>query len=119
MSDNNDEVEVENPVSSWPVLPKEVTNELGSVKLFNKWSYEDVEVRQATLNPCRYRSLGLTITETSHSPTTFRSVHQVNSSLTDLNIAQTNGESQSTSPTPPVDMPQSDSERRNAPSLND
>src|ERR1700761_7274733 len=34
MSDNG-EVEVENPVSSWPVLPKEVNAELGSIKLFN------------------------------------------------------------------------------------
>ena len=48
MSDNG-EVEVENPVSSWPVLPKEVTAEIGSVKLFNKWSYEDVEVRDISL----------------------------------------------------------------------
>ncbi|OCT51457.1 40S ribosomal protein S5 [Cladophialophora carrionii] len=48
MSDNG-EVEVENPVSSWPVLPKDVTAELGSIKLFNKWSYEDVEVRDISL----------------------------------------------------------------------
>jgi hypothetical protein len=37
MSDNG-EVEVENPVSSWPVLPKDVTAELGSIKLFNSAS---------------------------------------------------------------------------------
>lgn len=34
MSDNG-EVEVENPVGNWPVLPKDVTAELGSIKLFN------------------------------------------------------------------------------------
>lgn len=47
MSDNG-EVEVENP-SGYQVLPKEVTDEIGTVKLFNKWSYEDVEVRDISL----------------------------------------------------------------------
>jgi len=42
------EVEVENP-SGYMVLPKEVTEEIGTVKLFNKWSYEDVEVRDISL----------------------------------------------------------------------
>lgn len=42
------EVEVENP-SGYMVLPKEVTEEIGSIKLFNKWSYEDVEVRDISL----------------------------------------------------------------------
>lgn len=46
MSENG-EVEVEN--SSYPVLPKEVTDEIGSIKLFNKWSYEDVEIRDISL----------------------------------------------------------------------
>jgi small subunit ribosomal protein S5e len=46
MSDNG-EVEVEN--SSYPVLPKDVTDEIGSIKLFNKWSYEDVEIRDISL----------------------------------------------------------------------
>ena len=48
MSDNG-EVEVENPVSGYPVLPKDVTNEIGTIKLFNKWSYEDVEIRDISL----------------------------------------------------------------------
>lgn len=48
MSDNG-EVEVENPSTSYPVLPKEVTSEIGTVKLFNKWSYEDVEIRDISL----------------------------------------------------------------------
>ena len=47
MSDNG-EVEVENP-SGYQVLPKEVTEEIGSIKLFNKWSYEDVEIRDISL----------------------------------------------------------------------
>ncbi len=47
MSDNG-EVEVENP-SGYTVLPKDVTAEVGTVKLFNKWSYEDVEVRDISL----------------------------------------------------------------------
>lgn len=46
MSDG--EVEVESP-SGYAVLPKEVTDEIGSVKLFNKWSYEDVEIRDISL----------------------------------------------------------------------
>ena len=46
MSDG--EVEVESP-SGYPVLPKEVTEEIGSVKLFNKWSFEDVEIRDISL----------------------------------------------------------------------
>lgn len=47
MSDNG-EVEVENP-SGYQVLPKDVTEEIGSIKLFNKWSYEDVEIRDISL----------------------------------------------------------------------
>ena len=46
MSENG-EVEVENP--PYPVLPKDVTDEIGSIKLFNKWSYEDVEIRDISL----------------------------------------------------------------------
>lgn len=46
MSDG--EVEVEQP-QGVPVLPKEVVAEIGSIKLFNKWSYEDVEIRDISL----------------------------------------------------------------------
>lgn len=46
MSDG--EVEVEAP-QGYPVLPKDVTQEIGSTKLFNKWSYEDVEIRDISL----------------------------------------------------------------------
>jgi hypothetical protein len=42
------EIEVEQP-QGYPVLPKEVASEIGSVKLFNKWSYEDVEIRDISL----------------------------------------------------------------------
>lgn len=48
MSDNG-EVEVEVPSVASNVLPKDVTAEIGSVKLFNKWSYEDVEIRDISL----------------------------------------------------------------------
>lgn len=48
MSDSG-EVEVENPVSGYQVLPKDVTAELGSIRLFNKWDYSDVEVRDISL----------------------------------------------------------------------
>ena len=46
MSDG--EVEVESP-SGYSILPKDVTEEVGSVKLFNKWSYEDVTVSDVSL----------------------------------------------------------------------
>lgn len=46
MSDG--EVEVEQ-ASGYQVLPKDVTSEIGSTKLFNKWSYEDVEIRDISL----------------------------------------------------------------------
>ena len=48
MSDKG-EVEVEVPIGQYQVLPKEVTAEIGSIKLFNKWSYEDVEIRDISL----------------------------------------------------------------------
>jgi small subunit ribosomal protein S5e len=48
MSDNG-EVEVENP-SGYAALPKDVLAEYGGQpKLFNKWSYEDVEIRDISL----------------------------------------------------------------------
>ena len=47
MSDNG-EIEVET-VSGYQVLPKDVVSEVGSIKLFNKWSYEDVEIRDISL----------------------------------------------------------------------
>jgi small subunit ribosomal protein S5e len=47
MSDSG-EVEVESP-SGYQVLPKDVASEIGTVKLFNKWSYEDVEIRDISL----------------------------------------------------------------------
>jgi small subunit ribosomal protein S5e len=46
MSDNG-EIEVE--AVSHTVLPKDVTAEIGSIKLFNRWSYEDVEIRDISL----------------------------------------------------------------------
>jgi small subunit ribosomal protein S5e len=46
MSDTG-EVEVETP--TFAILPKEVAQEVGTVKLFNRWSYEDVEVRDISL----------------------------------------------------------------------
>ena len=50
MSDNGEaEVEVEAPAGNYAVLPKDVTSEIGSIKLFNKWSYEDVEIRDISL----------------------------------------------------------------------
>ena len=48
MSENGEEVEVEAP-TGYQVLPKDVTAEIGSTKLFNKWSYEDVEIRDISL----------------------------------------------------------------------
>jgi small subunit ribosomal protein S5e len=42
------EVEVE--TSQFRILPKDVESEIGQgIKLFNKWSYEDVEIRDISL----------------------------------------------------------------------
>jgi small subunit ribosomal protein S5e len=46
MSDAGD-IEVEN-VESYNILPKEVAEDLGTVKLFGRWDY-DVEVRDISL----------------------------------------------------------------------
>ncbi|RHZ66826.1 Severe Depolymerization of Actin [Aspergillus turcosus] len=43
------EVEVENPSAGFQALPKDALAEMGTVKLFNKWSYEDVEIRDISL----------------------------------------------------------------------
>lgn len=48
MSDNG-EVEVETSSYLSQALPKEVVENIGTVKLFNKWSYEDVEIRDISL----------------------------------------------------------------------
>lgn len=48
MSDHG-EVEVENPTAAFTMLPKDALAEMGSIKLFNKWSYEDVEIRDISL----------------------------------------------------------------------
>ncbi|TAQ90353.1 hypothetical protein B7494_g1332 [Chlorociboria aeruginascens] len=42
------EIEVE-AISGYSVLPKDVIQEIGSVKLFNKWAYDDVEIRDISL----------------------------------------------------------------------
>lgn len=77
MSDG--EVEVEAP-QGYAVLPKEVTQEIGSTKLFNKWSYEDVEIRDISLT-CVYNLLDMLFPETkltvgSYVATTSRSGNQ-------------------------------------------
>lgn len=55
MSDSG-EVEVET-ISGYQVLPKEVTDEIGSIKLFNKWAYDDVEVRDISLTWVHFDTL--------------------------------------------------------------
>ena len=49
MSDNGEEVEVEVPAVNTNVLPKDVIANIGSIRLFNRWSYEDVEIRDISL----------------------------------------------------------------------
>lgn len=99
MSDNG-EVEVEAPQSTG-VLPKDVAAEIGSVKLFNKWSYEDVEIRDISL-------------------TYGANEHKTQERGSDKNTAITSkSDNQSTSHTPPADMPQSDFEKHNAQSSSD
>lgn len=48
MSDDNGDVEIAAQTGT-DILPKEVMNEVGSIKLFNKWSFEDVEIRDISL----------------------------------------------------------------------
>jgi len=98
MSDNG-EVEVENPTSMYPVLPKEVTAEIGSVKLFNKWSYEDVEIRDISLTYALDHGPELPVTSAD--------------GLTCLATTSRSGPP-CTSPTQPADMRPSDSEKHNA-----
>jgi len=54
MSDAGD-IEVEN-VESYNILPKEVAEDLGTVKLFGRWDY-DVEVRDISLTYAISRNL--------------------------------------------------------------
>jgi len=42
------EVEVE-PTSTYQALPKDILAQAGTIKLFNRWSYEDVEIRDISL----------------------------------------------------------------------
>ncbi|KAK6524753.1 ribosomal protein S5 [Arthrobotrys megalospora] len=44
-----EEVEVEAPVTSSTVLPKDVTDEIGAIKLFNKWSYDTITISDLSL----------------------------------------------------------------------
>jgi hypothetical protein len=63
MSEHSEEIEVESP-SGYAVLPKDITDEIGTIKLFNKWSYEDVEIRDISLT---YGSFPLRIERTHWS----------------------------------------------------
>jgi hypothetical protein len=45
----SDSGEIEVATAAYPVLPKDVAEEIGSIKLFNKWSYDDVEVKDISL----------------------------------------------------------------------
>ena len=49
MADENGEDVQEVSTGGVPVLPKEITDQQGQVKLFNKWTYEDVEIRDISL----------------------------------------------------------------------
>ena len=51
MSDG--EVEVSEQAPNYSVLPKDVVENIGQTKLFNKWSYEDVEIRDISLTYVR------------------------------------------------------------------
>ena len=48
-----DEVEVNNPSNSWPVLPKEVAAEIGSTKLFNSEFSQQVGAGEVKLTAGR------------------------------------------------------------------
>jgi hypothetical protein len=99
MSDG--EVEIEAP-QAYPVLPKDVTAEIGSTKLFNKWSYEDVEIRDISLTYVQWLkngSLEWTLKRQWH--TTYEPILTRNRDT----VTTSKSASQSTSRTPPVDTP--------------
>ena len=99
MSDTG-EVEVQNPAGNLDVLPRDVTAEIGSIKLFNKWSYEDVEIRDISLTYGQLQGLQLLLTDCTTTVITSRFAPL------------------STSHTPLVDMRRSDSAKHNALLLN-
>jgi len=47
------------------ILPKEVAKEVGNVKLFNKWDYHDVEVRDISLTDYIYLSKPVYVTHSA------------------------------------------------------
>lgn len=49
MSDSGEVEGVPSGAFQFGVIPKEVASEMGSVKLFNKWSYDDIEIRDMSL----------------------------------------------------------------------
>ena len=49
MSDSGEVEGVPSGALQFGVLPKDVASELGSVKLFNKWTYDDIEIRDMSL----------------------------------------------------------------------
>jgi hypothetical protein len=102
MSDGGD-IEVESSALV-DVLPKDVVKEVGNVKLFNKWDY-DVEVRDISLT---YVEEDKNYFSAWISVLTVELMETVTTSLCGT---------PSTSLTPPVAMPSSDSARPTAPSL--
>ena len=54
MSDSGEVEGVPSAALQFGVLPKEVASELGSVKLFNKWTYDDIEIRDMSLEYVGY-----------------------------------------------------------------
>lgn len=53
----SDQGEVEVQAQGTNVLPKDVVSEIGHVKLFNKWSYDDLEIRDISLTYAHARSI--------------------------------------------------------------
>ena len=95
MSENG-EVEVDTPAVQ--ILPKDAAAEIGTVKLFNKWSYEDVEVRDISLT-CAH--------------TTPVKMKHVESLTTDCTAITSRSAPPSTSLTPPAASLSSASEKHN------
>lgn len=76
MSDAGSGEEVVAPITS-NVLPKDVLSEIGTVKLFNKWSYEDVEIRDISLTWVKWTTRDQQLSKlTSAIAITFRSDRQ-------------------------------------------
>jgi hypothetical protein len=117
MSDGGEEVQ-EVQSGNLPALPKEVLEQQGQIKLFNKWTYEDVEIRDISLTYGVPTSLIAAMLQQRRS--LFACCHENKELKRNLNTEITSKSAPPfTSPTLPVGLRSSAFEKPNAPSSSD